>query len=172
MPRATAASAHLVKDPARVRELGVRKSQENMHFRTWMKSQTSARIDRLFHDAFKEIEPQIDCTECGECCREAMLQVTKAEVRRLAARADQTVEEFRAAHVKVEEGKEVLVAEPCPFLTGSRCSCYEDRPGECQSFPHLDKKQMIHRLFGVVASATFCPLAYNVLERVKREVKW
>ena len=64
----------------------------------------------------------------------------------------------------------MLAHQPCPFLEGTRCSSYEDRPTVCRSYPHLDRPDRVSRLLGLISSASTCPIAYDVLEALKAEL--
>ena len=64
------------------------------------------------------------------------------------------------------EGR-ILAHQPCPFLEGTRCSSYEDRPTVCRSYPHLDRPDRVSRLLGLISSASTCPIAHDVLDALK-----
>lgn len=57
--------------------------------------------------------------------------------------------------------------QPGPLLVGKRCSCYEDRPEDCRSYPHLDKPDRVASLLSIIGNAEVCPIVYEVLERAK-----
>ncbi|MBI5547571.1 MAG: YkgJ family cysteine cluster protein [Deltaproteobacteria bacterium] len=158
----------LVTNPERVRELGARMANENLRWRTRLKngSYSSAQIDRAFHEVFKLIQAEIDCTQCGVCCRDMSFELGAGDIQRLARHLNLSIADFRSTYV-LEESEEETLATPCPFLKCSRCSCYEARPEVCRSFPHLDKPDMTSRLLGVISNAERCPIVFNVVEHMK-----
>lgn len=165
----------LVKDPEQVRGLGTAKERENMEFRADLKGGLcpEEELDERFHRLYSEVCAQTDCTQCARCCLEMPPLVSKAEGRWMARKLGITVEELQARHMeKVEDSKALQVKAPCPMLEGERCSMYEQRPDECRSYPHLHKRDMRSRLFGVVANAETCPIVFNVYERLKHELGW
>ena len=55
--------------------------QKNMRFRRWLKSHTF--VERQFRNAAKEISDEIDCRQCGECCRVTEVELTERDVDNL-----------------------------------------------------------------------------------------
>lgn len=173
MPTRGTSTTELVKDPARVAEFARRLEGEHMRFRAYLKhSVDDSDIDTHFHSAYEEVRQQIDCTQCAKCC-ESATEVGADDIRRLAKRLGKSEAEFRAAFVGDDDPEEpgvLSLKSPCPLLDGNKCSCYEDRPAVCREFPHLDKPDMRMRLLGVVENASYCPIVFNVYERLRREL--
>lgn len=148
---------------------------ENWRFRCYLKASDlpTARIDALVRRLHQESAAQIDCTSCGNCCRVMQPLLTVADIKRLADHLGLTGTQFRADFIKTdsEEGRTaVFNAMPCPFLEENRCSVYACRPRNCQSYPHLHKKDFVFRLSQAYANYSVCPIVFNVYEGLKGEL--
>ena len=167
---------HLITDLAEIARLSERNWDQNMEFRTFLKisSHWEDGLDALVHEIFAEVNAGIDCTTCGNCCRELCIGVESQDIERLAKRLGITSEEFEDRHVAVDNdcGEKFMPETPCPFLGGNLCTVYEDRPTVCREFPHLHKEGFRQRLFGVVDNSAMCPIVFNVLEELKRRTNW
>jgi len=160
------ADVPIVRDPARVRHLAAQKRDENESLRRFLKwgGPSPQVVDRLFRRLLVEVSAEIDCTE-------GMSPVLRPrDIERLVRRLHVPNPQFRASHLQEEADGFVFVRTPCPLLDGNRCSCYRDRPDDCRSYPHLQKKHMTTRLFGVIDNASVCPIVFSVLERLKAEL--
>lgn len=168
-----AASRHIEIDPERLRVQAERKFRANMRLRQDLKfsSHPEGEIDAMFHRAVDEVSAAVDCTECAQCCMTLGPVLQDDDVARLAGRLELTPQQFRDRFLRVDDGCLVFAATPCPLLVDRRCSVYEDRPEDCRSYPHLHKSEMVSRLLSVIDNSATCPIVYEVLERVRREVK-
>src|SRR5437763_118401 len=112
----------MITDLVQIRMLGEKKRDENTRFRKAMKSHS----DRILRRIAQDIEEQIDCTACANCCKLATVRVSERDVERLARHlripaarvlADYTVE-------SATEGR-MLRRDPAAggvFLRGKPCS--------------------------------------------------
>lgn len=145
------------------------KDAENQAFRTFLRSQESTGIDLLVQELDAVITPQIDCTSCGNCCRSLMINVTPAEVTRLAAHLNRSEADVKEEYVETGSGSSQMVMNtiPCHFLANNCCSIYEHRFAECREFPGLHQPKFTDRLFAMLMHYGRCPIIYNVLEEMK-----
>jgi uncharacterized protein len=155
--------------------LSRQREDENWRFRCYLKSSDLpvTRIDVVVQRLYREIAAQIDCTSCGNCCRVIHPLLTAADIKRLSAHLGITVKQFRADYIRndSEEGNgAVFKATPCPFLLENRCSVYDCRPRDCQSYPHLHKKDFVFRMNQAYGNCSVCPIVFNVYERLKSEL--
>lgn len=163
----------LLTDLERIKILSAEKETENDHFRIFLKQQNSIDIDILVHRLNDEITPQIDCTQCGNCCRSLMINVTPQEAASLSNRLQLSVIEMKAKYIEEsEQGQLIMNTIPCHFLSGSFCSIYENRFRECREFPHLHKPHFTGRLFGNMMYYGMCPIIFNVVEQLKDAVNF
>ncbi len=158
----------------RIKELSERNEEENWGFRSFLKfcDTPPHRIDAIVHRLYKKMAAKIDCTKCGNCCKEILPILDEDDISRMAEGLNLSVEEFKKKYVEVDEEKEFTFnARPCPLLEGTRCSVYETRPEVCRSYPHLHKKEFTCRLISVIGSLSICPIVFNVFNELKGELQ-
>lgn len=157
----------LIQSLTAIEKLAAEKEAENDLFRQFLKEENPVTIDA--HIAFlnKSISPQIDCTACGNCCRNLMINIEDAYVKKLADRLNLTEAMF--LHRYVEKGETLMIFNqvPCHFLQDCKCTVYEDRPVDCRRFPNLDEPGFQTRLFASFSHYRICPIIFNVLEGLK-----
>lgn len=81
------------------------------------------------------------CVECGQCCRfPGNVLLGDADITRLAAALDLSVDAFIASHTRLASNRRQLSLQDtedgsCVLLEGDACSVYEARPDQCRRFP-------------------------------------
>lgn len=151
--------------------MAAERENENDAFRFYLKQQDNTVIDAIVHRLNEKIEPKIDCTGCGNCCKSLMINVTKEEAEALASRLQISVEDIKEKYLEESEGGKMVISSiPCHFLSGTRCSIYEYRFEGCREFPHLDRDNFTARLFGTLMYYSTCPIIFNVIESLKEEL--
>ena len=166
----------MLTDLVQIRLLGEKKRPENERFRRHMKihGHNDLRLRRIAEN----IEEQIDCTQCANCCRVATTTVSERDIERLARYFRIKPAQFVAEYTmeSTEEGTILKRTEGggCVFLDGNLCSVYEARPETCQRYPHLVRGSgsIASRMWQFVDRATMCPIVYNSLEAFKAELKF
>ncbi len=145
--------------------------EENWRFRTFVKMAGSpARIDALAARLGREAEARMDCTTCGACCRDNCIPISDEEKLRLARRRDMSAEAFEQTHMTRDDDDEPAIdARPCPFLDGTVCSVYEDRPDACRGYPYIGG-HVASRMPGIIERAAACPIVFEMLEQMKDAV--
>ena len=130
-------------------------------------------IDKIVFELNSTIEPQIDCTLCGACCKGLMINVSQQESEKVAEHFDMPVNAFKDKYIEEGEiGLMIINTIPCHFLSDSKCTIYENRFNECRAFPHLDKPNFNDRLFGTLIHYSICPIIYNVVEQLKIKMQF
>ena len=163
----------MLTDLNTIARIAAEKEAENDDFRLFLKQQHSEDIDRIVHEINDLITPQIDCTQCGNCCKSLMINITSAETISLAAHLQMDIEAVKEKFVEIsEQGKMIINTIPCHFLGGTSCTIYENRFTECREFPHLHKKNFTTRLFGTLMYYAMCPIIFNVVETLKKELNY
>ena len=163
-------------DLVQIRLLGEKKRDENLRFRRFMKSRDHS--DRILRRIAEDIEEQIDCTSCANCCRVATAVVTERDAERLSRYLRIPAVELLARYTEEseEEGRILLRSreQGCVFLDGNTCTVYEARPDACQRFPHLVRGagSIASRMWQFVDRATYCPIVYHSLEAFKQELRF
>jgi hypothetical protein len=160
----------VITDLVQIRRLGEKKRDENLRFRRHIKSHVF--VERQFRRAAEEIQDQIDCRACAECCRVTEVEITERDVAKLARFFGQSEKDFIAEHTQTGEDGELILRrndKGCEFLDGNDCTVYEARPANCGRFPHLVRGagSIQSRMWQFVDRATYCPIVYNWMEVVK-----
>lgn len=131
-------------------------------------------LDAVVDRIAAPIIAQIDCTQCGNCCRALHVAVTPPDVARLAHSTGMSSGEFEATYVDHKYAQQhgewgVINRRPCPFLDGKLCSVYAQRPKTCREYPFLtpDFRWTMDEL---IEGSAICPIIYNVLHEVAERV--
>jgi uncharacterized protein len=154
--------------------LGEKKREENLRFRTFMKSRDHS--DRILRRIAQGIEDEIDCTICANCCRVATATVKERDVEHLARFLRISEARFLAEYTAESEDEGRILrrtdAAGCVFLSGNECTVYEARPDACQRFPHVVRGNgsIASRMWEFVDRACYCPIVFNSLEAFKEEM--
>jgi len=163
----------MITDLVQIRRLGDSKRDENSKLRMHLKRRNfqERKLIRISQD----IEDQIDCTACANCCRVATVKITERDALKLSKFLGVSLKEFWAdyAEESTEEGAILKRNENgCIFLEGNLCSVYDARPHTCETFPHLTHGagSLVSRLWQMADRACYCPIVYNTLEAWKDEV--
>lgn len=166
----------MITDLVQIRRLGEKQRAENLRFRKHMKSHVF--VERQFRKAAQEVEGEIDCRACAECCRVTDVALMERDVEKLARFLGISGQKFMEQHTMIDdEGTTVLKrirnadgsVGACEFLSGNECTVYEARPANCERFPHLLRGagSLESRMWDMVDRATYCPIVYNWLDKVK-----
>jgi uncharacterized protein len=152
-----------------IQQAAIEKQQENDVFIEQLKEMNGKEVDAAVQQLNQLIEPQINCTQCGNCCKSLMVNITAAEADVAAAHLQMTREAFDETYV--EKGSHELMIMnrmPCAFLHQNKCTVYEVRFAGCREFPALHLPGFTDRLFTVMMHYDRCPIIYNVVEELKK----
>ncbi len=162
----------MINDLVQIRLLGEKKRPENERFRRYMKSHDHS--DRRLRRMAEEIEEQIDCTLCANCCRVATTRISERDIERLTRHLGTSPERFVADYTIMSEDEGLILRRTdagCVFLEGNLCSVYDARPDTCSRFPHLVRGNgsIASRMWQFIDRACYCPIVYNALEAFKQD---
>ena len=161
-------------DVNRIKRLSKQKEDENWDFRSFLKwcGTPSEEIDSIVHRLYQEVSSQIDCRTCANCCREVQPVLYQEDIERFSIGLGTSAARFRDQYLAREKGSEGYTFNemPCPFLKDNLCIHYAHRPGNCVSYPHLHKKDLIFRLMNVIGNCSICPIVFSVYESLKSEI--
>jgi Fe-S-cluster containining protein len=166
----------MITDLVQIKRLGEKKRDENSRFRVHLK--THDYNEKKFRRIGEEIEGQIDCTVCANCCRVATVELSERDIERLAKSMRISRAKFLAEYTEENEKDETIdlkrTENGCIFLSGNDCTIYEDRPAICRDFPHVVRGEgRTHtRMWQFIDRACYCPIVYNTLEALKEESKF
>jgi len=166
----------LVTDPRKVERLAEDREDENWDFRGWIKRDygfDDHQLMSVVRELTDKITPQIDCTQCANCCRRTRTALDDKDIERLAEVLGITVPTFQETYLEFEEdrGGRWILPAPCPLLDGNLCRVYDARPDSCREYPHLHndfRSASISR----INNTFICPIVYNVVEELKSELGW
>ncbi len=165
----------MVTDLVEIRRLGIASEAENLEFRRHL----SARRHRAgeFQSLAAEIQEQVDCTACANCCRNSIVTVNGSEVEAIARYLGYTVEQVTRQYTAPDPNSPAArvlatTVKGCVFLDGNLCTIYEARPKACRDFPHvaLGRRSLGGRMSSLCRWASLCPIVYNALESYKHLV--
>jgi Fe-S-cluster containining protein len=163
----------IITDLTQIKKIAAKKEDENWEYRVYLKglSMPSEEIDAIVHQILAEVTAQIDCTQCGNCCKQIRPTLDEDDIRIFADGLKMSVDDFREQYlIREEVAPSVIIFNdlPCPFLVDLSCVNYPNRPIECQSYPHLHKPEFTSRSISVLFNYEICPIVFNVFEQLKK----
>jgi Fe-S-cluster containining protein len=165
----------VITDLVEIRRLGAAKEPENRDFRRYL----SAHHHRIepFQILAAEIQQQIDCTACANCCRCSTVTVNHRDIETIARHLGYEPEHIVRQYTGADPGSfttRTLKSTPqgCIFLDGNLCTIYDARPQACRDFPHvsLSTRSLGARFSSLCRWGSSCPIIYNALESYKHLV--
>lgn len=162
----------MLTDLIQIRRLGEKKLDENKRFRLHLKRHSF--VERRLKRIAQDVQDQIDCLACANCCRVATAKLTDRDVEKLSRFLRISRERFSKDYAEVTEEEGLILKRTeagCIFLNGNECMVYEARPHTCEDFPHLVRGagSFLSRMWEMPDRATYCPIVYNALEAFKEE---
>jgi uncharacterized protein len=163
----------MLTDLVQIRRLEQQQRGENARFRAYLKSHRHS--DRRLRRFGEEIEAEIDCTACANCCRVTEVGITEKDIEKLAKFVGTSESEFVEQFTALDEsGARILKRNEggCVFLEGNLCSVYEARPHNCVNFPHVVRGagSIASRMWQFLDRVGYCPIVYNWMEKVKDDI--
>lgn len=163
----------MLTDLVQIRRLGQQKLAENLRFRAYLKNHRHS--DRRLRRFGENIEAEIDCKTCANCCRVTEVEITARDIEKLSKFLGMTKQEFiRDSTQQADSGEMILKRNEagCVFLEGNLCTVYDARPHNCVNFPHVVRGagSVASRMWRFVDRAEFCPIVYNWVEKVKEDI--
>jgi Fe-S-cluster containining protein len=159
----------------RIEELTLQNDDDDRRYRFSLEGcdLSSEEIDAMALRHFREVSGQIECRECGNCCRVFRPPLSAEDIGRLARRTEMPREAFITEYLVASDngGGHCFRNTPCPFLVDNACTVYDDRPEACRLYPSFCKKGFVSRLDLAFSSCSVCPIVFNVYERVKAEIR-
>ena len=159
------------KNLNKIKKMAQLKEEENYEFRIFLKGCDHYQVDKLVHKLNQKYLAQYDCKKCANCCKKRTLTISLEELKTIAQYLNISNEKFKEKYIERNTPSGfTLKGQGCPFLDNNKCSIYECRPEVCHSFPHLHKDNINHRLLSIIENSHICPIIYNVLEKLKKEL--
>jgi Fe-S-cluster containining protein len=142
---------------------------ENVYFKKFLRDMPSAQIDEAIHKLNKLVEEEIDCTQCGNCCKNLEPGLADDEIMKLAEIDGMDALSYRRKFVEYDGDTLYLKTKPCKYLDACKCTIYIHRPAACSGFPHLDGVQLKYKR-SLWQNYHICPIVYTVIERLKQQL--
>ena len=164
----------MITDLVQIRRQGEQKRGENERFRRYLK--THDFVERRLKRMAQQVEEEIDCTQCANCCKVATVTLAPRDIERLARFLRLNKDRFLAQYTEHSDEDGLILKRSeesgCVFLSGTACTAYEARPGTCEDFPHLvhGNGSLQSRMWQMIDRACYCPIVYNTLEDWKKDL--
>ena len=161
--------------PEKLNYYAKKNEKVNYRFRTWLKIHADPKeLDEKFLALHKELFAEYDCSRCRNCCKRYKGLIPVDEVGRDAAALGLSEEEFRKKYLKeeldIEEDAFETKHQPCDFLQeDGNCLLGDNKPDSCKKYPYTDQPERMDSLLSFLGTISVCPVAYEILERLKEE---
>ncbi len=156
-----------VTDLAVIAAIAAQEEAENERFTRFLKA-SGGQLDDLVMAINADVEPQVSCIDCGNCCRSLIIHVEPADIPPLAEHLAIDEAAFASRYLEKGMGDAAVVSQvPCHFLSGNCCTVYPHRFSACRSFPHLDVPGVATRAFALMQQVGRCPIVFNVIKLLK-----
>ncbi len=160
----------MVTLPEQLAPIAREKQIENIFFKKHLRNFSSKQVDEITHQLYHTYSKQIDCTACGNCCKQLEPGLMEEESGKLAELLNLPLAEFITDFTATDGTSRYLKTKPCIFLNADcTCKIYTQRPQACAGYPHLDSKDIKYKK-SVWDNYTLCPIVFNVLEGLKKEL--
>ncbi len=165
--------SHIETDLQLIAHLADQREEENDHFKSFLANQDPVGIDLRVFALQAAITPQIDCRQCGNCCKTLMIEVTQPEAEQVAQLLGVESDQFVSENLEKGIGQRMIMnTMPCRFLEELSCTIYTDRFAGCREFPALHLPGFTARYFTTRMHYGRCPIIFNVLEALKKELSF
>ncbi len=145
------------------------KLKENAAFFRQLSKKDSGKVDEAFRRLHEEVFDEVNCLDCGNCCKSLGPRITDADIRRISAALKIKPSELTEKYLRLDEDNDyVFCTMPCPFLdSDNQCKIYENRPRACRDYPHTDRRRIQQILDITLKNTAICPAVFEIVERLK-----
>ena len=156
-------------EPSEVMARAERMEESNYKFRTYLKAHADEdKLDMQFLDLHNELFAGYDCGKCRNCCREYAATLSEEDIGKIAAFLQMSRDDFVSEYTEDSEGGHEFKEVPCRFLSADNaCKIESCKPRSCVEYPYTNKPERLFSLLGIVASASVCPVVFEIIERLK-----
>lgn len=150
------------------------KHAENKKFFAKLKKRPPKNLDYAMQDLHESEFERTDCLNCANCCKTTGPLFTTADIERIAKHFRMKPSQFIDGFLRMDEENDyVLQSVPCTFLGADNyCSIYDVRPKACREFPHTDRKKFQQIAHLTLKNVAICPAAFNIVEEMKKSIKF
>lgn len=125
-------------------------------------------LDEFVHELHEQYFNEVDCLNCGNCCRSLGPRLTDRDIDKLAKNQKQRPAVFTEKYLRIDEDNDfVFKSMPCPFLAEDNfCFVYENRPKACREYPHTNRKKIVQILNLTLKNRETCPVVYKIADDI------
>ena len=124
-----------------IKELAEKREDENWNFRMFLKGYDieMEEMDETVHEFYEQVLKEIDCKECGNCCRQISPTMEEGDIERMAKGLGISPSVFESQYIEEDDdgfSKDLIfvsllaiwVTSPC-FLLGTSTTffCKDER---------------------------------------------
>ncbi len=151
-----------------------KKHTENKKYFSKLKKKPPKQLDYIMNKLHDEEFEKTDCLTCANCCKTTGPLFTNADIERISKHFRLKPQQFIEQYLRVDEDQDyVLQRVPCTFLGADNyCSIYEVRPKACREFPHTNRKKFNQITNLTLKNTAICPAAFNIVEAMKKSIKY
>jgi hypothetical protein len=168
----------IIREISIIRRYSRYNENEDARFRVFIKNSlnlSNAQLDDIVQETTDRIWKQINCLDCGNCCKTLRIILDTDDIKRLASHLKMSVRAFEKEYIGQDKEYGDLFfkqSPPCPFLgKDNACKVYEHRPKACRDFPYLHEKNFRSRSISMVENLETCPIVFNVWQSLKTQLK-
>lgn len=146
--------------------------RENKELFKKLRKMRPSDLDGKIHSLHHKYMEEIDCLECGNCCKSISPAVKDSDISRLSKFLKIKPSEIAQTYFLLdEEGDYVFKTQPCPFIgEDNYCSVYSARPRACREYPHTDRVK-IHQILNItLKNISVCPIVYEIVRELKEDI--
>ncbi len=149
--------------------LAAKMKKENIAFFRQIAAKNSGKVDEAFHTLHDKVFEEINCLDCGNCCKSLGPRISDADIRRISVALRVKPSDLTEKYFRLDEDNDyVFQSMPCPFLDPENyCKIYQDRPRACREYPHTDRRRMQQLLDITLKNIPTCPAVFEIVERLK-----
>lgn len=154
---------------ADIKALAFKNKKENATFFRQVAAKPPGKVDEAFHKLHEEVFAEVNCLDCGNCCKSLGPKLNSADIRRISSVLRIKASEFEEKYLRFDEDDDFVFSKmPCTFLDeDNSCKIYEDRPRACREYPHTDRRKMHQVLDITLKNIETCPAVFEIVERLK-----
>ena len=162
--------------PSKVKFEAAKRENENLRFRTFLKCNADEEeLDQQFRELHKKLFAGYDCSRCRNCCKMYHGMIPTEEIEQAADYLQMSKETLIKTYLIKNEAEDAYqtIHMPCDFLDeGGACMLAEHRPENCKKYPYTDQPDRLGSLYSVLEAVEVCPVAFEILERLKALYKF
>jgi len=144
--------------------------KENAAFFQQLALKSPGKVDAAFQSLHEDVFDEVNCLDCGNCCKSLGPRLTDADIRRITTVLKVKPSEFTSKYLRLDEDNDYVFRHmPCVFLgEDNYCKIYENRPRACRDYPHTDRRRMLQILDIAIKNTATCPAVFEIVERLKK----